>query len=254
MKGLVDNRGAAHHAATTPDSSHYTKGAPGTYTSRRGAAFQPRCREGRWSDCRRCAGVPRVRAVSPPRIELSSTLAARALRLPARPPHPPPGEAAAPCRRACGLRAARALRAARRRRGEPALPRLSRPLVRAWRPRVAAQVRSEWEGKELRGWRRTMGDPRLYLHLCRGARVAAASAGQDGAGDHGTREHMSKTLQSGRAVDLKKSTQVLGSVRSHRRIAALSACCLSCGKRRECRRVSSYTSCRRGSRRRSTVR
>ncbi len=60
-------------------------------------------------------------------------------------------------------------------------------------------------------------------------------------------------LQSGRAVDLKKSTQVLGSVRSHRRIAALSACCLG-GKRRECRRVSSYTSCRRGSRRRSTVR
>ena len=81
---LVDNRGAAHHAATTPDSSHYTKGAPGTYTSRRGAAFQPRCREGRWNDCRRCAGVPRVRAVSPPRIELSSTLAARALRPPAR--------------------------------------------------------------------------------------------------------------------------------------------------------------------------
>ena len=34
-------------AATTPDSSHYTKGAPGTYTSWRGAAFQPRCREGR---------------------------------------------------------------------------------------------------------------------------------------------------------------------------------------------------------------
>ena len=38
------------------------------------------------SDCRRCAGVPRVRAVSPPRIELGSTLAARALRPPARPP------------------------------------------------------------------------------------------------------------------------------------------------------------------------
>jgi len=33
----------------------------------------------------------------------------------------------------------------------------------------------------------------LGLHLCCGARVAAASAGQDGAGDHGTREHMSKT-------------------------------------------------------------
>jgi hypothetical protein len=46
----------------------------------------------------------------------------------------------------------------------------------AWRPRVAAQVRSEWEGKELRGGRRTMGDPRsLCLHLCRGARVAAAA-------------------------------------------------------------------------------
>ena len=42
-----------------------------------------------------------MRAVSPPRIELSSTLAARALRPPARAPQPPPGEAAAPCRRAC---------------------------------------------------------------------------------------------------------------------------------------------------------
>ena len=41
LEGLVDERGAAHHAATTPDSSHYTKGAPSTYTSRRGAAFQP---------------------------------------------------------------------------------------------------------------------------------------------------------------------------------------------------------------------
>ena len=184
MKGLVDNRGAAHHAATTPDSSHHTKGAPGTYTSRRGAAFQPRCREGRWNDCRRCAGVPRVRAVSPPRIELSSTLAARALRPPARPPTLRPARRP----RRAAARAARALRAARRRRGEPALPRLSRPLVRAWRPRVAAQVRSEWEGKELRGWRGAMGAPgSLSLHLCRGARVVAASAGQDGAGDHGTR-------------------------------------------------------------------
>ena len=45
LEGLVDNRGATRHAATTPDSSHYTKGAPGTNTSRRGAAFQPRCRE-----------------------------------------------------------------------------------------------------------------------------------------------------------------------------------------------------------------
>jgi hypothetical protein len=143
-------------AATTPDSSHYTKGAPGTYTSRRGAAFQPRCREGRWSDCRRCAGVPRERAVSPPRIELSSTLAARALRPPAR---PPPTLRPARRPRRAAARAARALRAARRRRDEPALPRLSRPLVCPWRPRVAAQVRSEWKGKELRGWRRTMGGP-----------------------------------------------------------------------------------------------
>jgi hypothetical protein len=108
------------------------------------------------NDCRRCAGVPRVRAVSPPRIELSSTLAARALRPPAR---PPPTLRPARRPRRAAARAARALRAARRRRDEPALPRLSRPLVCPWRPRVAAQVRSEWKGKELRGWRRTMGGP-----------------------------------------------------------------------------------------------
>ena len=44
------------------------------------------------------------------------------------PPLSPPGEVAAPCRRACGRRA---LRAARR---------LSCPLMCAWRPRVTAQV------------------------------------------------------------------------------------------------------------------
>ena len=37
-------------------------------------------------------------------------------------------------------------------------------LIPSWacRPRVAAQVRSEWEGKTLRGWRRTMGAPGAY--------------------------------------------------------------------------------------------
>ncbi len=154
------------HAATTQDSSHYTKGAPGTYTSRRGAAFQPRCREGRWSDCRRCSGVPRVRAVSLPRIELSSTLAARALRPPARPPatHRP---ARRPRRAAA--RAARALRAARRRRGEPALPRLSRPLVRAcgvlaWRRRSGLSGKGRSCADGAMPW----GPPgSLCLHLCR---------------------------------------------------------------------------------------
>ena len=38
-----------------------------------------------------------------------------------------------------------------------------------------------------------MGAPGTYLQLCRGARVAAAQAaddaGQDGAGDDGTRKH-----------------------------------------------------------------
>jgi hypothetical protein len=182
LKGLVDNRGDAYHiAATTPDSSHYTKGAPRAPTP--AGVEPPSSRDagrGGGSDCRRCAGVPRVRAVSPPRIEVSSTLAARALRPPARPPTLRPARRP----RRAAARAARALRAARRRRGEPALPRLSRPLVRAWRPRVAAQVR-----KELRGWRRTMPPPGiLCLHLCRGARVAAASAGQHGAGDDGTKE------------------------------------------------------------------
>ncbi len=186
LEGLVDNRVAAHHAATTPDSSHHTKGAPGTYTSRRGAAFQPRCREGRWSDCRRCAGVPRVRDVSPPRIELSSTLSAR----------PPPSRIppSTPARRGARAVPPRVRPAPCVRPGAGvASPRCRDSHARScvWRPRVAAQVQSEWEGKELRGWRRTMPPPpgSLYLHLCRGARVAAAQvaadAGPDGAGDDG---------------------------------------------------------------------
>jgi len=51
---------------------------------------------------------------------------ARALRPPARPPTLRPARRP----RRATARAARPLRAARRRRGEPALPRLSRPLVR----------------------------------------------------------------------------------------------------------------------------
>ena len=69
---------------------------------------------------------------------------ARALRPPAR---PTTLRSARRQPRRAAARAARALRAARRRRGEPALPRLSRPLLCAWCPHVAAQVRSEWEGK-----------------------------------------------------------------------------------------------------------
>ena len=114
-----------------------------------------------------------MRAVSPPRIELGSTLAARALRPPARPP-----TLRRPARRRprrAPARAARALLAARRRRrGEPALPTLTPARARVASSRVAVQVRPEWEGKELRGWCRAMGAPgSLYLHLCRGARVAA---------------------------------------------------------------------------------
>ena len=71
------------------------------------------------------------RGQPPPRIEPRLTLAARALRL--RPP--PTGEAGRGRRRAAA-RAARALRAARR-RCEPALPTHARSC--AWRPRVAAQ-------------------------------------------------------------------------------------------------------------------
>ena len=144
-----------------------------------------------------------MRAVSPPRIELSSTLAARALRPPARPPTLRPARRP----RRAAARAALALRAARRRRVEPALPRLSRPLVCPWRPRVAAQVRSEWEGKELRGGRRTMGDPPgAYACICAvwskggGRRAqAAADAGPEGAGAvqvATAREHVPKTKQS----------------------------------------------------------
>ena len=129
---------------------------------------------------------------------------ARALRPPAR---PTTLRSARRQPRRAAARAARALRAARRRRGEPALPRLSRPLVRAWRPRVAAQVRSEWEGKELRGGRRTMGDPPgAYACICAvwskggGRRAqAAADAGPEGAGAvqvTTAREHVPKTKQS----------------------------------------------------------
>ncbi len=72
------------------------------------------------------------------------------------------------------------------------------------------------------------GGPREPIpDLCRGAKVAAASAGPDGAGDRGTREHMSKTLQSGRAVDLKEYTSTR--LRTVRRIAALSTAVLSMG-------------------------
>ena len=172
LKGLVDNRGAAHHAATTPQIAATIPRARRAPTP--AGVEPPSSRDagrGGGSDCRRCAGVPRVRAVSPTRIELSSTLAARALRPPARPPTSarrgggravPPRVRPAPCvRPGAGV----------------ASPRCRDSHARSctWRPRVVAQVRSEWEGKELRGWRRTMGPPgSLYLHLCRGARVAAA--------------------------------------------------------------------------------
>jgi hypothetical protein len=174
--------------------------------------------------CRRCAGVPQVCMPLALRESNSARPSPRAPPALPRAPPPPPGEAvAAPCRRACVPRPTCGPAPAWR-----ALPRLSRPLVRAWRPRVAAQVRSEWEGKELRGWRRAMGAPgSLCLHLCRGARVAAASAGQHGAGDDGTRELMSSKHNRAvvRRVDLKKSTQVLGSVRCGLS-RALTACCL----------------------------
>jgi hypothetical protein len=114
------------------------------------------------SDCRRCAGVPRERAVSPPTIELSSTLAARALRPPARPPPSarrggravPPRVRPAPCvRPGAGV-------------ASP-LCRDSHAHSCAWRPRVAAQVRSEWEEEELRGGRRSYhGRPGSLYLIC----------------------------------------------------------------------------------------
>jgi hypothetical protein len=161
---MVDNRGAAHHAATTPDSSHYTKGAPGTYTSRRGAAFQPRCREGRWNDCRRCAGVPRERAVSPPRIELSSTLSARPppSRIPPSPPARrgaravPPRVRPAPCLRPGAGMASPRCRDSHARscaRG-----------VLAWRRRSGLSGKGRSCADGAMPW----GPPgSLYLHLCR---------------------------------------------------------------------------------------
>jgi hypothetical protein len=149
------------------------------------------------NDCRRCAGVPGVRAVSPPRIELSSTLAQRALRPPAR---PPPSVARRRRPRRAAVRAACALHAAWRRRGEPALPTFTPARARAavsharscaWRPRVAAQVRLSGMGRSCVDGA-ILWAPREPIPAS-GARVAAAAAGPDGAGDDvAAREHMSQ--------------------------------------------------------------
>ena len=133
-----------------------------------------------------CRGSSSAGAVSPPRIELSSTLAARAPSALPRAPPPsarrggravPPRVRPAPCvRPGAGVVSPRC--------------RDSHGRSCVWRPRVVAQVRSEWEGKELRGWRHTMGAPgSLYACICaveQGWRLA--DAGPDGAGDHGTKE------------------------------------------------------------------
>ena len=113
------------------------------------------------------------------------------------PPHPPPGEAAAPCRRACVPRPACGPGAG------VASPRCRDSHARScvWRPRVAAQVRYEWEEKELQRWRRSFhGRPGSLYLICaveQGWRppplakmVQVITAQECG------REHMSKTLQS----------------------------------------------------------
>jgi hypothetical protein len=69
----------------------------------------------------------------PPRIEPRLTLAARALRLRAHPSARRGGPRPPPCRGACGPRPVCGPPAWRARAAD------SRPLVRAWRPRVAAQ-------------------------------------------------------------------------------------------------------------------
>jgi hypothetical protein len=149
---------------------------------------------GGWSDCRRCVhrGSSRACREPSPRIELSSTLAARALRPPARPPpftrrggravpqrvrpapcvRPGAGVASPRCRDSHARSCARGVLAWRRRSG------------------LSGKGRSCADGAV--PW----GPPRepMPASVPCGARVAAASAGQDGAGDHGTREHMSKTL------------------------------------------------------------
>jgi hypothetical protein len=140
------------------------------------------------------------------------------------PPHPPPGEAAAPCRRACGPRPACGPGAG------VASPRCRDSHARScargvltWRRRsgLSGKGRSCAEGAVPWGTPRELMPASVRVE--QGWRPPPLAM-QDGAGDHGTREHMSTTLQSGRAVDLKKSTQVLGSVRyTVRRIAALSA-------------------------------
>jgi hypothetical protein len=114
--------------------------------------------------------VPQVRAVSPPRIELSSILAAGPLRPPARPPPSgrrdgravQPRVRPAPCvRPGAGVASPRGLD--------------SHARLCAWRPRVAAQVQSEWDqGKELRDGAIPWVPPGAYLHVCHGARVAAS--------------------------------------------------------------------------------
>jgi hypothetical protein len=200
---------------------------------------------GGWSDCRRCVhrGSSRACREPSPRIELGSTLAARALR--PLPRAPPPS-----ARRGGRAVPPRARPAPRVRPGAGvASPRCRDSHARSCACGVLAwRRRSGLSGKGTRScadgavpW---AGGPGAYACICAtcGARVVAASAGQDGAGDHGTREHMSKTLQSGRVRwTLRRAyTSTRLAVRWGVARRRYRRCC-PCGKRRDCRRVSSYT-------------
>jgi hypothetical protein len=164
LEGLVDNRGAAHHAATTPDSSHLTKGAPGTYTSRRGAAFQPRCKGGEVDKRlpQMCRGSSRAcRKPSENRTQLDL----RRARPPPSCAPPIPRPARRPRRAAA--RASRALRAAlapawRARSAATLTPARARGVL-AWRRRssLSGKKRSCAEGAVA-----TMGAPGAYTCIC----------------------------------------------------------------------------------------
>ena len=102
--------------AAIPSVDLYTTGAPGAYTTadveppssrdaawgRGGGIIAADMHRGMWKACRKPSENQAI----------SSTLAARvtALSLACPPPLSPPGEVAAPCRRACGRRALRTAR------------------------------------------------------------------------------------------------------------------------------------------------
>ena len=191
-----------------------------------------------------CTGGYPWKACRKPSEESNSARPSRAAppsAFPPRAPLPPPGEAAAPCRRACGRRS---LRAARR---------LSRPLMCAWRPRVTAQVDLSGAGRSCvdcavpTPYHKHPGRSGAYECVpwskVGGRRAQAAPptlAPNNGAGDvavHESDEPMTINMtEHGCSIDgtitMKNSVRLLSvSLRTPAGFAPLSAvlCCISVG-------------------------